>query len=217
MHVAIVPDGNRRWARQNGKSIVQGYEQGKDVLRAIVEEAIRLDVQYLTFFVLSTENAKRSPEWIKNVQFIIKKFLTPTCEEAVKNGCKIRFIGDTSILGVEIKDLIQLTQKDPKEIKLHLNFCVGYSGRADIIQAIGKMQKENAKPEDLPKFLSTKGLPDPDLIIRTSGEMRISNFLLFESAYSEFFFIQKHWPDFTKEDFGKIIKDFSNRERRFGL
>ncbi|USO02526.1 MAG: di-trans,poly-cis-decaprenylcistransferase [Alphaproteobacteria bacterium] len=217
MHVAIVPDGNRRWARNNGKSIIQGYEQGIDVLKATVEEAIKLNIQHLTFFVLSKENAKRSADWVKNIKFIFKKFLTPMCEEAVRQGCEIRFIGDTKILGGDVDDLIQLAHKTPKETKLHLNFCLGYSGRSDIIQAVEKMIKVGAKPEEFPQFLSTVGLPDPEIVIRTSGEMRVSNFLLFESAYSEFFFIQKHWPDFTREDFHKVVEEFGQRERRFGL
>jgi len=218
MHVAIIPDGNRRWAKDNNKSVTQGYEKGIEIVQKTVEEAIHLGIEYATFFVLSTENTKRSPLWLRGMKSLVKKYLLSICAEAVRNGCFVRFIGDTGALGEDVDALIN-SVKNPssKEIKLHLTFCIGYSGRADIMKAVEKMIAAKAKSEDLPNFLSTRDLPDPDFIIRTSGEMRMSNFLLFESAYSELFFIKKHWPDFTKKDLQNIVKDFKQRERRFGL
>lgn len=217
MHVAIIPDGNRRWAKDNGKSIIEGYEQGIFVARDVVNKALVLGINYLTLFVLSTENANRSVTWIEAFTGVVKKNLKPMCLEAIQEGCKVQFLGDKKILGSDIEEtILGIERQEPLVQKMQLNFCFGYSGRADIMNAVEKMMMVNANVKDLPQFLSTKNIPDPDLIMRTSGEMRISNFLLFESAYSEFFFTQEHWPDFTGEAFQKMIEKFNDRQRRFG-
>lgn len=217
MHVAIIPDGNRRWAKDNGKSIVEGYEQGILVVRDVVNKALVLGINYLTLFVLSTENVYRSMVWIESFAGVVKKNLKPMCLEAIQEGCKVQFLGNKKILGRDIEEaILDIERQEPLVQKMQLNFCFGYSGRADIIDAIEKMMVAKAQAKDLPQFLSTKNIPDPDLIMRTSGEMRMSNFLLFESAYSEFFFTQEHWPDFTGEIFQKMIEQFNKRQRRFG-
>ena len=218
MHIAIIPDGNRRWALDHHQSITQGYEQGIRAVKEIVKEALQHDVRCMTFFVLSTENAKRDAKWIGVIKAIFHHYFVPFCEEAIQHGCKLRFIGDSQILGDDIHHMIlSVADRIPQETKMHLNFCVGYSGRSDMMQAVRRMIEAHADPEEFPKFLSTHGLPDPDIMIRTGGEMRVSNFLLFEMAYTELFFVKKYWPDFTKDDLKMIIQDFKQRERRFGL
>ena len=217
MHVAIICDGNRRWAKEHGLSTQEGYEKGIETVRITIEEAIKQGVQHLTLFVLSTENANRTPTWLSLFKKLIWSYLKSMSLEAIEAGCKIAFIGNKDILGHDIGEVIQeIETRNPQEIKLHLNFCFGYSGRQDIMQAVDQMIANNAKSEDLQKYLWTKNMPDPDLIIRTSGEYRLSNFLLFEGAYSELFFIKEHWPDFSPARLSQILEEFHQRERRFG-
>ena len=217
MHVAIIPDGNRRWSKTNNKSLSEGYEKGAFVAKIIIKEAVALNIKYLTLFILSTENVNRSVEWIKLYTDGFMKHIMAASLEAIESGCKIQFLGNKKILGENVENMIlEIEKKEPAVFKMNLNFCFGYSGRADIIQAVEKMISEKADAKDFNQFLLTKNMPDPDLIIRTSGEMRLSNFLLFESAYSELFFVENHWPDFTTEEFKKIIEDFNTRQRRFG-
>lgn len=217
MHIAIIPDGNRRWAKDNNKSLLEGYEKGLAVAKEIVQISAEKNINYLTLFVLSTENISRSNSWIESFTGIIRKYLKPMCLDAIQNGCKIQFLGQKNILGKDIEKMIlDIEEQSPSLLKMHLNFCFGYSGRSDILKAVEKMIEVKADVKDLPLFLSTKDMPDPDLIIRTSGEIRLSNFLIFESAYSELFFTKEHWPDFTAQKFEDILAEFNARQRRFG-
>ena len=220
MHVAIICDGNRRWAKERNLSIKEGYQKAIETVKVLTQEAIDLNIQHLTLFVLSTENVNRTPAWVSLFKEIIIRYLKSMAMEAIQKGCKVSFLGHKDILGYNITELIQdieQTQNSQETTpKLFLNLCFGYSGRQDLIDAVAKMKEVNADPKDLRQYLSTKTISDPDLIIRTSGEMRLSNFLLFESAYSELFFIQEHFPDFTKEKLRWILKEFEQRERRYG-
>lgn len=217
MHVAIIPDGNRRWAKSRNLSVKKGYEEGVEVVRVAVKESVALSISNLTLFLLSTENVTRTTEWLAMFSGLIREKLMPISLEAIEAGCKITFIGDKDILGKDIGALLRdIESRHPTDHKLNLNFCFGYSGRVDIINAVRKMMAENAAPEDLPQYLSTKDLPSPDILIRTSGEIRLSNFLLFETAYSELFFVDEHWPDFTAERLRGIVTEFKSRDRRFG-
>jgi len=217
MHVAIIPDGNRRWAKARGLSVKQGYEGGIEAVREIVKESVRLEVSYLTIFLLSTENVMRTSEWLGMFSGLIKDRIMPMSLEAIADGCQIRFVGNKDILGEDIGDLLRdIETRRPKEHKLNLNFCFGYSGRADIMNAVQKMIETKADPKDFHQYLATKDLPDPDILIRTSGEIRLSNFLLFETAYSELFFVEEHWPDFSPEKLRSIVAEFKSRDRRFG-
>lgn len=215
MHVAIIPDGNRRWARDQKVSVKAGYEKGMEIVQIIVDAAIKCSISHLTFFTLSSENITRTPDWIAMFKSLIASSMHKLAKKAVANGCKIQFWGDRNILGKNLGEkLEEIESWNPEILKLNLNLCFGYSGRADIQQAAAKAIQ--AQQSDIAPFLWTAGSPDPDIIIRTSGEMRISNFMLYQAAYSELFFIEEHWPDFTPEKFEIIVNQFRLRERRFG-
>lgn len=215
MHIAIIPDGNRRWAKDQKLSVRAGYEKGIDVIQLIVGSAIKCKVSHLTFFAMSSENVKRASDWIIMFKSLIEHSIHKLTQKVIAQGCKIRFLGDKNALGHDLgKKLKSIENMNPDTLKLHLNLCFGYSGREDIQQATVKAMQ--AHQGDITPFLWTAGIPDPDIIIRTSGEMRISNFMLYQSAYSELFFIEEHWPDFTAEKFEYIINQFHSRERRFG-
>lgn len=222
-HVCIVPDGNRRWAKAQNKTLFEGYKAGLEAIESTLKKAIALGISYLTFFIISTENSKRDRDWVYLMRKLTDLFLYPKCQEAMKEGAKIKFLGDKEILGSSYaKTLSAIEELSVKNTKICLNFCFGYSGREEIISAVKQVAKkikniDECTVDSFSEHLFTKGMPDPDLFIRTSGEKRISNFLLWQLAYTELYFDECFWPDFSESHFENAIQDFQKRQRRFGV
>jgi len=218
-HVAIIMDGNGRWATQRGLNRTEGHKEGVKVVKKIVEASVEVGVKYLTLFAFSTENWKRGPS---EVNFLLNLFVDTIYNyipELKRNSVKLNFIGDFTPLPVPLKKTMEYALKETSDgSSLVLTIAINYGGRHEILEACRKLceSDEDITEENFKKFLYTKDLPDPDLLIRTSGEMRISNFLLFQVAYTELYFTKTLWPDFTKEEYFKILQDFGKRERRFG-
>jgi undecaprenyl diphosphate synthase len=225
-HVAIIMDGNGRWARERGLPRTLGHRQGVEAVRRAVRAAIELDVTYLTIFSFSSENWKRPIEEIDDLMGLMKRFIRRDLADLHKSGVRIRVIGQRSHVDSELMTLIdeavELTQNNDK---LTLVIAFNYGSRGEIAGAArklaeqvaaGQLQPSEITAERIAGALDTSGIPDPDLLIRTSGEMRLSNFLLWQTAYSEFVFLNCYWPDFDKAAFEGAIAEFRARERRFG-
>ncbi len=226
LHIAIIMDGNGRWAQQRGLPRIKGHEKGINNVREILKAAKNLGVKILTLFCFSTENWKRPK---KEVDFLMKKFeyfLKKERKNLKKEKIRLKVIGNIKKLPLSLQKEIKKTQDYTSLCdEFILNLAINYGGRDEIIQATKKIikdvEKKRLNPEEINEetfknYLYTKDIPDPDLLIRTSGEMRISNFLLWQLSYTEFYFTPKFWPDFKKEDLEEAIKEFSKRERRFG-
>ncbi len=225
-HVAIIMDGNGRWARQRGLDRVFGHQQGVNAVREIIEAAAELKIKFLTLYAFSTENWERPDEEISALMGIMIQSLSNETETLLKNNIRLRTIGDTERLSVEVRERLFETMKLTSLCTgLNLVIALSYSSRWEITMAAKKISIDAKKgivnPElisenDFEKYLTTNGIPDPELMIRTSGELRISNFLLWQAAYAELYFTEKLWPDFGKNDLYIAIIDFQKRERRFG-
>ena len=225
-HVAIIMDGNGRWAQARGKPRLFGHHAGARRVREIVEACPELGVKYLTIFAVSTENWKRTQSEVSGLMKLFKRYLMSETKQLVENGVRVRFIGDRIRLDetlVALMDDLELLTADNDTV--HLTVALNYGGRDEVTRAAkrlcrevaaGKVDAEKVDAETLAKHLDTYVLPDPDLVIRTSGEARISNFILWQSAYSEYEFVDTLWPDFTREEFTKVFTSFGSRERRFG-
>ena len=218
-HIAIIMDGNGRWAKKQNKPRVFGHKAGAGTLRKIMEYCNKLGVTYLTVYAFSTENWKRSKEEVDALMFLFKSYIKSERENLIKN--KIRFMVSGREEGVNpslmeaIKELEEATSKD---YEMTLNIAFNYGGRAEITDAVNKILKEgktSITEEEFSKYLYND-IPDPDFVIRTSGEFRISNFLLWQIAYSEIYITDKYWPDFDEVEMEKAILSYSKRERRFG-
>ncbi|MEL7025801.1 MAG: isoprenyl transferase [Pseudomonadota bacterium] len=225
-HVAVIMDGNGRWAQRRGKPRLFGHHAGAKRVREIVEACPDLGVKYLTIFAFSTENWKRTQTEVSGLMKLFHRYLTREAQALRENGIRVRFIGDRMRLEptlVELMDNLELITSDNDLV--HLTVALNYGGRDEVTRAArrlarevanGKLNPEDVDAEELARHLDTYVLPDPDLVIRTSGEARISNFLLWQSAYSEYEFVDTLWPDFTKEEFAKVLGSFAVRDRRFG-
>lgn len=218
-HIAIIMDGNGRWAKNRNKPRVFGHKEGAATLRKTLEYCKKIGVHYLTVYAFSTENWKRSKEEVDALMFLFKTYIKSEREELIKN--KIRFMVSGREEGVS-RDLIEairdLEEATSKDYEVTLNIAFNYGGRAEIIDAVNKMLKEGIteiREEDFSKYLYNN-IPDPDFLIRTSGEFRLSNFLLWQIAYTEIYVTDKYWPDFDEEEMDKAIESYSKRERRFG-
>ena len=218
-HIAIIMDGNGRWAKNRNKPRVFGHKAGAATLRKTLEYCRKIGVQYLTVYAFSTENWKRSKEEVDALMFLFKTYINSEREELIKN--KIRFMVSGREDGVSpellkaIRDLEEATSKD---YEVTLNIAFNYGGRAEITDAVNKILKDGKNhitEEDFSKYLYND-IPDPDFLIRTSGEFRLSNFLLWQIAYTEIYVTEKYWPDFDEEEMDKAIESYSRRERRFG-
>lgn len=218
-HIAIIMDGNGRWAKNRNKPRVFGHKAGAATLRKTLEYCRKIGVQYLTVYAFSTENWKRSKEEVDALMFLFKTYINSEREELIKN--KIRFMVSGREDGVSpellkaIRDLEEATSKD---YEVTLNIAFNYGGRAEITDAVNKILKDGKNhitEEDFSKYLYND-IPDPDFLIRTSGEFRLSNFLLWQIAYTEIYVTEKYWPDFDEEEMDKAIESYSKRERRFG-
>lgn len=218
-HVAIIMDGNGRWAKNKNKPRVFGHKAGAETLRKIMEYSRKIGIKYLTVYAFSTENWKRSKEEVDALMFLFKNYIKLEKENLLKN--KIRFMVSGRVEGVSkslLEAINELEEATSKDYEMTLNIAFNYGGRAEIIDAINKILKsgkENISEEEFSKYLYND-IPDPDFLIRTSGEFRISNFLLWQIAYSEIYITDKYWPDFNKEEMEKALLDYSKRERRFG-
>ncbi len=225
-HVAIIMDGNGRWARARGLPRMIGHQRGADSVRRTVEAAVELGISYITLFGFSSENWRRPADEVKDLMGLLRRYLKNESKDLKKNGVRVRFVGDLTRLPQDIVQQIEVAESLTAEGKsLTLTIALSYGGRQEIVRAAKRLAEKVERGElqpseiDEPTFeheLLTLGLPDPDLMIRTSGEIRISNFLLWQSAYSEFVFIEKHWPDFSKEDLALAVAEYQRRDRRYG-
>lgn len=225
-HIAIIMDGNGRWARQRGLPRAAGHKAGIDNFKKIVKVANEIGIKYLTLFAFSTENWKRQKREVGMLMRALENFLDRELSELNKNNIRLKVIGRDDPIPKNIIEKLKNTQKlTQKNTGLTLNLALNYGGRTEIVDAAKKMAKsilakkikmEQIDEDSFSEFLYTADIPDPDLLIRTSGEMRISNFLLWQLSYSELYFTKKFWPDFHKEDLLDAIKDFQSRQRRFG-
>ena len=225
-HVAIIMDGNGRWAQNKGRPRLFGHQAGARRVREIVESCPDLGIKYLTIFAFSTENWKRTQLEVSGLMKLFKRYIYKETQPLVEAGVRVRFIGDRLRLEPSLVNLMdQLEELTENNSTVNLTIAINYGARDEVTRAAKRMAKDvlngdlsvdSINEETLPKYLDTHVLPDPSLVIRTSGEARISNFLLWQSAYAEYEFIDTLWPDFTKEIFSSLVSEFGNRERRFG-
>lgn len=219
-HVGIIMDGNGRWAKRRHKPRAFGHNAGMEAMINIVKRARELEIHYITVYALSTENLKNRPrEELDELFNLLRKYFGHHVKELHKNGAKVRVIGDLEPLPADVKQLLEDGEKNsPPNGEFTLTFAINYGGRDEIARAAELLRAEGVEitEDTLSKKLYTNGLPDPDLIIRTGGEVRLSNFLLWQSAYAELYFTPVLFPDFTPAEFDKAVKEFSHRTRRFG-
>lgn len=226
VHVAIIMDGNGRWAQARGLPRIYGHQEGKRNVKRIVRHAANLGIKYLSLFAFSTENWKRPKEEVNGLMEILRLGLQEERPEFIREGINVVFFGDRSKLPREVLEEMELTEfLTASNNRLYLAFAINYSGRDDILRAVKRISQKVARGEiDISEIddrlisqeLDTRNFPDPDLIIRTSGELRISNFFLWQSAYSEFYFTSVLWPDFDEKEFDLAIEAYQSRKRRFG-
>ncbi len=222
LHVAIIMDGNGRWAQARHRPRVFGHQAGVKTVRRIVEGAADIGIQYLTLYSFSTENWTRPKAEITALFNLLRKYVEDDLDTLNRNNVRVRILGSREGLKPDLLDLIHRVETTTKtNTEFHLNIAFNYGGRDEILRAAGKAVADGKNLEtmteaELTPYLDTADIPEPDLVIRTSGEKRISNFLLWQAAYSEFVFTDVLWPDFTKTDLEAAISDFQNRERRFG-
>ena len=225
-HVAIIMDGNGRWATQRGRPRLFGHHAGARRVREIVEACPQIGVEYLTVFAFSTENWKRTQAEVAGLMNLFRRYIIKETHALNKNNVCVRFIGDRTRLESSLIDLMnQLERATAGNTGVHLTIAINYGGRDEVARATkrlaqdvadGRLSPDDIDEETLPRYLDTCVLPDPDLVIRTSGEARISNFLLWQSAYSEYEFIDTLWPDFTRDEFERLCAVFGGRDRRYG-
>ncbi|WP_024614715.1 isoprenyl transferase [Clostridium sp. Ade.TY] len=225
-HIAIIMDGNGRWAKKRKLPRTMGHKAGVETIRRVLKEADKLGVKYMTLYAFSTENWKRPKDEVNALMKLLIQYLRQEINELHKNGVKINVLGDISKLPLECqKEINSSVVKTENNTGITMNIALNYGGRDEIIRATklivedilsGKIKKEDIDDNIFEEHLYTKGIPDPDIIIRPSGEQRLSNFLLWQCAYSEFWYSDICWPDFKEEDLRKAIYDFQNRDRRFG-
>ena len=225
-HIAIILDGNGRWAKMKGMPRNYGHAQGSKNVERICEEAWRMGIKYLTVYAFSTENWSRPEGEVAALMTLLRNYMKTCLKTAAKNDMKIRVIGDIDPLDEDIKNRIrELEAATVNNGGLNFTIALNYGSRDEMTRAARKMAKDCAEgkldPEQIDEsvfesYLDTHGIPDPDLMIRTSGEQRLSNYLLWQLAYSEFYFTDVPWPDFTKEELAKAIEEYNHRHRRFG-
>ena len=225
-HIAFIMDGNRRWAKQRGLPVVQGHKKGADVLVEIAEAVKEVGIKYMTVYAFSTENWQRSDDEVEHLMNLLRQYLDTGFEKLKENDARIVFIGERNMLASDIVAKInKIEQETQANRSVTLCVALSYGGRPEIVAAARslaqKVQRGEITPEDidcdlLAQNLYTAGMPDPDLMIRTGGEMRVSNYLLWQLSYSEFYFSDTLWPDFKKDELIKIIGEYNKRERRYG-
>ena len=224
-HIAIIMDGNRRWAKEKGLNTKQGHKQGANTLEKIVRYANKIGLKYLTVYAFSTENWKRTKEEVGALMLLLKNYLDDFAKKVDTENIKINVLGDIKQLDKSLqKSIVSAMERTKQNTGLTFNIAFNYGGRAEIVKAVkeianeiktNELKVENIDEETISNHLYTKKQPDPDLL-RTSGELRTSNFLPWQIVYSEFYFIDKNWPDFTEEDLDLAIEEFKRRSRKFG-
>lgn len=225
-HIAIILDGNGRWAKAKGMPRNYGHAQGSKNVERICEEAYRMGVKYLTVYAFSTENWNRPKDEVDALMKLLRNYMKTCLKTAAKNDMKVRVIGDKTGLDEDIRNRIAELEEATKDNGgLNFQIALNYGSRDEIVRAVRRVSEDvkegKVKPEDIDEkmfetYLDTHGIPDPDLMIRTSGELRLSNYLLWQLAYTEFYFTDIPWPDFTKEELSKAIEQYNRRDRRYG-
>jgi undecaprenyl diphosphate synthase len=222
-HVAIIMDGNGRWARQRGLPRLAGHRAGTENLRRVLRACVEFGVEILTIYAFSTENWGRPEEEVSGLMNIVRDVIDRELNELNEEGVRLQHIGDLSRIDPDLKEkvlkAIDLTKDNDNLI---LNVAFSYGGRAEIVHAVQEIVRTGHSPDEITEellshYLYTGDLPDPDLIVRTSGELRLSNFLIWQAAYAEYYFPEVYWPDFDREEFRKALIHFANRDRRYGL
>jgi undecaprenyl diphosphate synthase len=226
-HIAIIMDGNGRWAQKHALGRIAGHRKGSEAVRRVVRSCRKLGVKYLTLYAFSSENWSRPEEEVSALMNLLVRYLRSEEKELLDNGIRLTAIGNIAALPDRVKKTLQKTMdKTAGNREMTLVLALNYGGRDEILEAVrkalaerdqGKLVTGNLTPELFSSYLYTAGIPDPDLLIRTSGEYRVSNFLLWQTAYTEFFFTDVLWPDFSEEHLTEAISDYQRRERRFGL
>ena len=225
-HIAIIMDGNRRWAKAQGKPASFGHKEGAKVLEKIVRYANKIGLEYITVYAFSTENWKRTEEEVKALMMLLQSYLDDYSKRADTENIRVKILGDISALAPGMQKSIKNCMERTKDnTGVTFNIALNYGGRDELVKAIKqiaqevkdeKIEIEDISEEMVSNNLYTKGEPDPDLLIRTSGELRLSNFLPWQLVYTEFLFIDKNWPDFTEEDLDNAIIEYEKRTRKFG-
>lgn len=225
-HIAIILDGNGRWAKAKGMPRNYGHAQGSKNVERICEEAYRMGVKYLTVYAFSTENWNRPKDEVDALMKLLRNYMKTCLKTAAKNDMKVRVIGDKTGLDEDIRNRIAELEEATKDNGgLNFQIALNYGSRDEIVRAVRRVSEDvkegKVKPEDIDEkmfetYLDTHGIPNPDLMIRTSGELRLSNYLLWQLAYTEFYFTDIPWPDFTKEELSKAIEQYNRRDRRYG-
>ncbi len=225
-HVAIIMDGNGRWAQMRKRPRLLGHRAGARRVREIVQACPENGVKYLTIFAFSTENWKRTQAEVTGLMMLFRRYIEKEAQALQEEGVCVRFIGDRARLDKKLRVLMDMLEaRTQKNTHVHLTIALNYGGRDEVARAtkrlaqdvaFGKLNPDDITDETLPRYLDTHVLPDPDLVIRTSGEARISNFLLWQSAYAEYDFVDTLWPDFTRGHFEDVLLRYTKRERRFG-
>ena len=226
-HIAIIMDGNGRWAEKHAIGRIRGHRKGSQAVRTVVRTCREIGIKYLTLFAFSIENWERPVKEVQALMLLLEEFLIKEIKELQKQEIRLTTIGEIDRLYPSVKEkLLQAKESTLKNDKMILNLALSYGGKDEIISSVkkiikdnedGKIDVNNINKETFNSYLYTCGMPDPDLLIRTSGEYRISNFLLWQMAYTELYFTKVLWPDFTKDDLFKAIASYQKRERRFGL
>ena len=225
-HIAIIMDGNGRWAKRRGLPRNAGHKAGAETFRRIADHCNRLGVKYLTVYAFSTENWKRSEEEVAGIMGLLENYLKEAIRDMEKNHIRFRVFGDITKLSPKLQKLcLETTERSKEYHDVQVNFCLNYGGRDEIIRAAkkfaadvaaGKRMPDSLTEADFENYLDSAGVPDPELVIRPSGELRTSNFLAWQSAYSEYVFMDVLWPDFTGDDLERAIEEYHRRNRRFG-
>ena len=225
-HIAIIMDGNRRWAKAKGKPASFGHKEGAKTLEKIVRYANKIGLGYITVYAFSTENWKRTEDEVKALMLLLQNYLDDYSKRADTENIRVKILGDISALSEGMqKSIINCMERTKDNTGVTFNIALNYGGRNEILKAVkeiakevkeGKIDVDDIEEETIAEHLYTKNEPDPDLVIRTSGELRLSNFLTWQSVYSELLFVQKNWPDFEEEDLDKAIVEYQKRTRKFG-
>ncbi|MEI8295237.1 MAG: polyprenyl diphosphate synthase [Alphaproteobacteria bacterium] len=225
-HVAIIMDGNGRWATREKKSVIEGHRRGAENAKALTRKALQLGIRYLTLYTFSSENWLRPAGWVEQLMQLLRYYLQQEASDIFKDKICLRVIGDRTRLPADILSVIEsLEQQTAGNTQMTLIIALSYGSRDEIVQAVqritqavtaGQLSPEAIDAEQVQAHLYTTGIPDPDLLIRTGGDRRISNFLLWQLAYSELLFVDKLWPDFNETNFVEALQDYASRERRFG-
>ena len=218
-HVAIIMDGNGRWGIKHKGSRNLGHRSGLNTVESVIEESIKVKIKYLTLYTFSTENWKRPKKEINFLFDLLEKFLSKQIKKLIKNNIKLKFIGELKKLPITLKNLINISEKKTsKNSGIQVNVALNYGSKSELINALKLINKKKitVNEKNINKNLYTNNIPNPDLLIRTGDTYRLSNFMLWQLAYTEIFFIDKLWPDFSKKDLGKIIEKYYKIKRNFG-